>query len=61
MTAYKPKLIECRKCGMKIDIYILRRKDTHACLLCQEPLMELIEMDQKDWEKECEGKDSQNA
>jgi len=49
MPAYEPTTCECRKCGTKVDIRLMRKRDTRACLLCKEPIQELIELDQCDW------------
>jgi hypothetical protein len=38
------KWVVCNKCGMKVNMTLLRKKDTRACLLCEEPLQELIEI-----------------
>jgi hypothetical protein len=44
-----PEPIECPKCGVKMDPWRLRRKNTFACLVCREPIQALIELDKCDW------------
>jgi len=56
MPVLDRNVIECPKCGLKMNVWTLRRKETNACLYCREPLQALIKLDGCDWGKDFGGK-----
>lgn len=44
------KMITCPKCGAKSSIRHLRKRKMYSCESCEEPLRQLIELDQAKWE-----------
>lgn len=45
----RPKAITCPKCDAKHNVSLMRRLNRLACMRCDEPLRELIDLDRCDW------------
>lgn len=44
-----PKWIVCKKCGTRVNVKELRKRDRITCFYCREPLKELLELNKCDW------------
>jgi hypothetical protein len=42
-------MIRCGKCDSSYDLRMFRRRKTYDCILCGEPIKELIDLDRCDW------------
>ena len=46
-----PKFIKCTKCGAEWNVNYLYQKETYFCILCSEPLPEMMTLDKATWEE----------